>query len=200
MTDDRPLSGTERNALLKAATDEHNAWKAARLLGTPLPSTPNLDKLNQIKAQEAEAMSATKTATKRAPKADRAPVQFFVNGEPVSAARNTLPVIAWNYTAGVQSKNSKRIPVKDFRDMLINEFKISDPDAPWGKSVKLANGNTIECKPFDASIAKKAPAKKAPAKAAVKSTKKAPAKKAPAKKASAQKQVTPIPKKAALKK
>ncbi len=99
---------------------------------TPKPPTPNLDAINAGdpgKAPEPAAgttprkAAARKAGAPKTPKAERKPLWFLVNGEPVNDAFNNLAGVA----RATGRNGGKRLGTKDLRKFLVKEG-IEDPD------------------------------------------------------------------------
>jgi hypothetical protein len=215
MDSPRDPASLDRIDLLAAATADHNAAKAARATGQPIPATPYLDELQRRHAD----MTTTKPAETAGPKRRKATadVRYFHDGRSMPESHKAkLSTLAYFHTAGISSPDSKRLTTAEFVDVLVG-LGVAAPTEP-GWMVKLPNGKTVECRlegetaQFETPAAPD-PAKPekvtAPAKARTKKSADLPEslveganllapKKAPAKKATAAKktsrQVTPIPK------
>lgn len=167
--------------LHRLAQADHDAAKAARLGGEPIPARPYLDELTRRNAT----MTSTRATTTRAsgggatrtPKASG--IRFTHDGKLVAASQNKLSSVAWFYTKPLGGGGG-RMKVKELLDAL-KKLGVSDPNVA-GWSVTLPNGVTLGAvkdgetpKPVDKPKAEKA------AKATKTTAKKSTATKAPAK-------------------
>ncbi len=137
-------------ASLEAAAAKEAGWKwdkEAKVWApmdpeekTPKPPTPNLDALNAGDAGAAPASTSARKATARkagapkTPKAERKPLFFLVDGEPVNPVFNNLAGVS----RATGRNDGKRLGTKDLRKLLVKEG-IEDPDNSVWKHT-LPNG------------------------------------------------------------
>lgn len=136
-----PEEARERLQLATDARKEHEAFKAARVAGKPLPATPALDELRR---RQADMTSTKATTTARGGGGTRTPkavdVHFTHDGKLVAATQNKLSSVAWFYTKGL-GKGGGRLKVGELV-ALLKTLGVDEPHkAGW--SVKLSNGVTL---------------------------------------------------------
>lgn len=159
-------------------------WERSGRKG-PRPETPDYD---AIQEQYANGGAAKAKRRRSGGPARVAPtVRYTRNGEPVTDSVNKLSTIAYHFTRGIASKQSKRLSAADFRKLL-TKLGVTDPEhTTW--QVELPNGVVIGAvAPGDKAPAApkaKPAAKVAPVKKA------APAKRPAAKKPAAKRTATP---------
>lgn len=137
-----PHAASTRVERVKRAKDERVQLIAAQISGKRAPATPNLDALEAEAAHRPGPKPTPKTAKQPSETTTRARAvsgtQFTGNGK----SRRNLSDLAYDFTRGVLSEDSRRMTATEFREWLAANALITEPDTTsW--TLTLPNGNVL---------------------------------------------------------